>query len=114
MKKYILGIFASMLMVTLVIGTSAFKESKADLKNEPITSYYYEFIGEHGDENDMSLWVKLPSISDYNAFSCPTGSTNSCKIINTTNSGNHPTAVPLDGSGFPAAGAINLDVRLKQ
>lgn len=112
MKKYILGLCAIMLTVALAFSVSAFKKDKANKK--PLTEYYYEFTGTHGSESSMSLWVQLPSQTDYNNFSCSPGSNNSCKIINTTNSGGHPTAVPLDGSGFPQVGTVNLDRRLKQ
>lgn len=114
MKKYILSICAIMLAVALAFGVSAFKKSKADSKNKPLTDYYYEFSGTHGHESDMSLWNQLPSLNDYNDYNCINGTSNSCKIINTTNSGSHPTAVPLDSNGFPVKGTVNTDVKLKQ
>ena len=112
MKKYILGICAIMLAVALAFGVSAFKNHSN--KKAALTSYYYQFSGTHGQESDMSQWIQLPSVSDYNSFSCSPGSSNSCKIINTTNSGSHPSAVPLDPNGFPVKGTVNTDVKLKQ
>ena len=114
MKKYILGICAIMLAVSLSFAMSAFKKSKAYSTNKPMTSYYYEFEGTHGDEDNMSLWIQLPTVDDYNDFNCPSGSTKSCKIINTTNSGGHPTDVPLDANSFPVQGSVNTAVKLKQ
>ena len=111
MKKTILSISAIMLVLALAFGVSAFKN---DHSKKAFTQYYYEFSGTHGQESDMSLWIQLPSQTDYNNFSCNPGSNNSCKIINTTNSGGHPTAVPLDASGFPQIGTVNLDRKLKQ
>jgi len=114
MKKYILGICAIMFAVALAFGVSAFKKSKTNSKNKPLSSYYYEFAGTHGQESDMSQWIQLPALSDYNSFNCVNGSANSCKIINTTNSGSHPTSVPLDANGFPQVGSVNLARVLKQ
>jgi len=111
MKKYILGINALVLAIALVFGISAFSDHS---NKKPLTQYYYEFTGTHGNESNMSLWDQLPSQTDYNNFSCSPGTSNSCKIINTTNSGGHPTAVPLDASGFPQVGTVNLDRKLKQ
>ena len=113
MKKYITGIVAVVIALTLTIGLSSFKKDHAT-KHHPDTVYYYEFTGTHGQESTMSLWAQLAGADDYNDFSCPQGSTNSCKIINNTNSGTHPTSVPLDGSGFPQVGAVNSARVLKQ
>ena len=114
MKKYLTGIVAIMLGMLLAFGTSSFEKSKAVSKNKPLSSYYYEFSGTHTHESDMSLWIQLSTANDYNDYNCPSGSTNSCKIINTTNSGTHPTTVPLDANSFPVQGTVNTDVKLKQ
>lgn len=114
MKKYILGICAIVLSVSLAYGISAFKNSKADSNNKPPTSFYYEFTGTHGNESNVNLWNQLPSQTDYNNLTCPMGSTSSCKIINTTNSGGHPTSVPVDVNSFPIQGSVNTDVQLKK
>jgi len=114
MKKYLTGIVAVMLGMLLAFGTSSFEKSKAVLKNKPLSSYYYQFTGTHGNESNLNLWDQLSSLTDYNNLTCPIGSTNSCKIINTTNSAGHPTAVPLDANGFPVQGTVNTDVKLKQ
>ena len=111
MKKYLLSISAFVLAIAFVFGVSGFN---AHSNKKPLSQYYYEFTGTHGNESNMSLWVELPSQTDYNNFSCNPGSSNSCKIINTTNSGGNPTAVPLDASGFPQIGTVNLDRELKQ
>lgn len=111
MKKYMMGLFAALLGVALAIGTSSFKNHAARSHNT--TEYYYEFSGSHGQESTMSLWLQLPSASAYNSVDCDPGSNNSCKIINTTNSGSHPTAVPLDNAGFPEIGTVNTDRELK-
>ncbi len=113
MKKYITGIFAVVIALSLTFGLSSFKKDSAS-RHHPNTDFYYEFTGSHGNESTMSLWVQLATIDDYNDFNCPQGSTNSCKIINNTNSGTHPTSVPLDGSGFPQVGTVNSARLLKQ
>lgn len=114
MKKYILGICAIMFAVALSFGVSAFNKSKADSKNKPLTDYYYEFTGTHGNESNLNLWSQLSSQTDYDNLICPMGSTNSCKITNSTNSGGHPTAVPLDSKGFPQVGTVTSVRVLKQ
>jgi hypothetical protein len=106
MKKYFTGIFAVVIALSLTFGLSSFKKDRAP-KYHPNTDYYYEFTGSHGNESTMSLWVQLATIDDYNDFICPGGSTNSCKIINNTNSSSHPTSVPLDSGGFPQVGTVN-------
>lgn len=113
MKKYITGIFAVVLAFGLTFGLSSFKKDRATGPS-PYTNYYYEFSGSHGSESTMSLWIQLPTVDDYNDFSCASGSNNSCKIINNTNSGSHPTSVPLDASGFPQVGTVNTARVLKQ
>ena len=112
MKEYILGTFVIMIALVLAFSFSAFRNSHK-IKNHT-TDFYYEFTGTHGNESNMSLWTQLPTLADYGAFTCTHGSTNSCKIINTTNSGTHPTSVPLDVNGFPQTGATNTEVKLKQ
>jgi hypothetical protein len=104
MKKYIFGIFAAVFGIVLAFGTSGFKSHP--VKNHPLTDYYYEFTGIHGQESTMSLWVQLASENDYEDLNCTSGSNNSCKIINNTNAGTHPTSVPLNGSGFPKLGTV--------
>lgn len=111
MKKYISGSLAIILSLGLVFGISAFTNHGP--KQEKLTTYYYEFTGNHGHENDMSLWTQLSNITDYNDRDCGTGSANSCKIKNTTNSATHPTSVPLDVNGFPLVGSTNTDRVLK-
>ena len=103
-----------MLAVALAFGVSAFKNSKDNSNKTALTDYYYQFTGQHGQENDMSKWVKLPAATDYDDLDCDPGEDNSCKIINTTNSGNNPTTVPLDGNGFPQQGSVNKEVILKR
>jgi hypothetical protein len=110
MKKYILASFAVIFAIALVFTISAFKNHKP--AKHPTTSYYYKFTGSHGNESTMSLWQQV-SLSDYNGLTCPFGSNNSCKIINTTNSGTNPTSVPLDANGFPQVGTVNTEVKLK-
>ena len=113
MKKYTIGIFAVVIALSLTFGLSSFKKDRAP-KHHPDTNFYYEFTGSHTHENDMSLWTQLATVDDYNDFTCSQGSTNSCKITNNTNSGTHPTSVPLDGSGFPQVGTVNITRVLKQ
>lgn len=96
----------------LAFGTSAFKNHPT--KNHSTTEFYYEFTGTHGNESTMSLWSQLATQQDYDDLDCVSGSNNSCKIINTTNSGTHPTSVPLDANGFPQIGTVNTDRQLKQ
>ena len=112
MKKYITGIFAVVIALSLTFGLSSFKKNPV-VKHHPDTLYYYQFTGTHGNESTMSLWVKLADVDAYNDVPCSNGSTNSCKIINTTNSGSNPTSVPLDANGFPQQGTINTVVVLK-
>jgi hypothetical protein len=112
MKKYITGIFAVVIALSLTLGLSSFKKDHA-AKHHPNTDYYYQFTGTHGQESTMSKWVQLASVDDYNDLPCSNGSTNSCKIINNTNSGLNPTSVPLDINGFPQQGTVNTAVVLK-
>jgi len=112
MKKYITGIFAVIIALSLTFGLSSFKKEPA-AKHRPDTIYYYQFTGTHGQESTMSKWTQLASLDDYNDVPCGNGSTNSCKIKNTTNSGSNPTSVPLDANGFPQQGTVNTVVVLK-
>jgi len=112
MKKYITGIFAVVIALSLTFGLSSFKKDHA-AKHHADTIYYYQFTGTHGQESTMSKWIQLASLDDYNDVPCSNGSTNSCKIKNTTNSGSNPTSVPLDANGFPQQGAVNTQVVLK-
>ncbi len=112
MKKYITGIFAVVIALSLTFGLSSFKKEPA-AKHRPDTIYYYQFTGTHGQESTMSKWTQLASSDDYDDLSCSSGNANSCKIKNTTNSGSNPTSVPLDINGFPQPGAVNTQVVLK-
>lgn len=99
MKRYLFG----MLAIVLAFGAVAFTKSPAKQSKQSggFTDYYYQFTGTHGQENDMSKWVQLDDVDEYNTFNCPNGSARACKIKNTTNSGGHPTSVPLTGAGLP-------------
>jgi hypothetical protein len=99
MKRFIYGSFAAIIALVAVAFTNA-PSSEMKQTGNP-TDYYYQFTGTHGQENQMSKWVQLSTLGDYNDFDCPTGSDEGCKIVNTTNSGGHPTSVPLTGAGLP-------------
>lgn len=98
MKRYFTGVFAVVIALAAVAFTKI--PTKHTTHHGKLTDFYYQFTGSHGQEATTSLWVQLSSLSDYNSFSCKPGNDAGCKIINTTNSGGHPTSVPLSG-GLP-------------
>lgn len=106
MKKYLFGILS--IAITAVVFAFALPgNSKEEAK---LQDFYYQFEGAPGEENIMSKWTQLPDLQAYQNVDCPQGSDLACRIINTTNSGGHPTSVPLSG-GLPVAdGTINKQV----
>lgn len=108
MKRYITGI------VALIIAALTFAFTKPAEKNinsdHSIVTYYYKFVGIHGQENDMNKWVQI-SEEDYEKVGCPSGNEAGCLIQNTTNSGGHPTLVPLSGvNGHPILSSPTTDL----
>lgn len=107
MKKYILGA----LSIALTAVVFAFAIPNKPKEEAKVQDFYYKFIGTHGQENDMSKWVQLTDLDEYEDVNCPQGNAVACRIINTTNSAGHPTSVPLTSGGLPDPGAsVNKEV----
>lgn len=107
MKKMLPAILA----IVLAAGAAAFTAPEKQVtRSQAFEDFYYRFDGAVGEESDMSQWTQI-SQSTYNSLSC-TGSAKACKITNTTNSGGHPTSVPLSG-GLPQQTGANVEVRNK-
>lgn len=105
MKRYIVG------LVAVIVALSVFAFSKPEKKqfrhDQSMVDFYYRFDGIHGEENIMSKWTQI-SAGAYDSLQCPNINTQGCKIVNSTNSGSHPTLVPLSGAGgFPVNVAPN-------
>ncbi len=110
MKRYLSGIVA---LVTAIFAFAFTRPEKKDVRaDHPLVTYYYSFSGNHGQENDMSKWTQITE-SEYANLGCPNVNVEGCEIQNTTNSGGHPTSVPLSGVGgypivsSPTTAAVN-------
>lgn len=104
MKKYL---FSSAALVVAVIFAAFTYQTTNTEATTGQTEYFYRFDGTPGQESNMSKWTQISS-GEYNSLDCE-GTTKSCKIKNTTNSGGHPTSVPLSG-GLPAQTGANTEV----
>lgn len=110
MKKYLFGI----LSIAIIAVLFAFALPGKSEKDSKVTEFYYQFTGTHGEESDMSKWEQLDDLDEYQDVNCPSGNAVACRIINTTNSGGHPTSVPLSG-GLPVEDqTINIEVLNRQ
>ncbi len=80
-------------LLTFLVAVFAVAFTTPDLKSKaPQTNYFYRFDGAVGEEDDMSKWTEVDAYGDV---TCTTGTVRGCRITNTTNSGGHPTSVPL-------------------
>ncbi|MBN8789579.1 MAG: hypothetical protein J0I84_21060 [Terrimonas sp.] len=106
MKKMIPAILAFVIAVSAV----AFTTEKKRVPNPGnFTEYFYKFTGSTtSDVSDMSKWQQI-SQNGYDSILC-NSTAKACKIINTTNSGGHPTSVPAV-AGVPQETGVNVEVR---
>lgn len=109
MKKYFFGSIAILLAITAVAFNNAEPEQTVDSN---LVNYFYRFDGSPGDEDDMTKWTQITQ-GAYDSLPC-SGSAKACKITNTTiDLNNHPTEVPLNGSGLPEQTGVNVQVKNK-
>ena len=113
MKRYITGIFAVIIAISAVAFT--IPNHKVIKHNPDMLSYYFKFVGAHGDESVKSEWQEI-SLSAYNSLLC-NASSEGCKIA--TNSVSNPaqsfpnrqiSSVPVDANDVPQVSMANYDV----
>jgi hypothetical protein len=110
MKKY----FFSLMAVAFAVSFVAFKNAPVD--NSTRTDFYFEFTGSHGKEGDVTKWVQLADLDEYNDLTCNSNNAG-CKIITTsvqTVSGSlRPSEVLTDLDGTPTSGSGITEIRNK-
>ncbi len=97
-QKWILPVLFSLV---IMIAFSAFKKTPStsnETIEKPQTEYYFKFDGEPGEEDQENKWIELDDIDDYLAEACE-GLINGCVLKTESKTGNHPSEVPVTGSG---------------
>ena len=97
-QKWILPVLFSLVFM---VAFSAFKKTPStsnETIEKPQTEYYFKFDGEPGEEDQENKWTELADFEAYEDEGC-IGSVNGCVLITTSKTGNHPTEVPVTGSG---------------
>lgn len=112
MKQYITGFC----LVIIAAAAAAFTMPKASQTfSSNADTYYFEFVGDHHDEADVSQWKEI-SPTEYNNLLC-LGDAEGCRIA--TRAVSNPEAdfpgrkilsVPVDGNDAPLATMDNIEV----
>ncbi len=96
--KWILPVLFSLV---IMVAFSAFQKTPSngdEVNDKPQTEYYFKFDGVPGEEYQENKWIELEDIDDYLAQACE-GEINGCVLITESKTGNHPTEVPVTGTG---------------
>ena len=109
MKRYILGLLVAIVAVGAVAFTTV---DTTPVAKDGNLIYYYHFVGNPGTENIMANWQQLNDNDEYIAIGCDGGNNHGCVIKNSTNSGTHPTSVPLSATSpkVPIQSGVNSAV----
>lgn len=97
-QKWILPV---LFCLVIIVVFSAFKKTQTDSTeaiDKPQTEFYFKFDGVPGEEDQENKWIELPDLNAYESIECE-GEVNGCVLITTSKTGNHPTQVPVTGSG---------------
>lgn len=115
MKQYITGICAFI----IAIAAAAFTVPQpANTTNTEAATYYFQFMGAHHDESDVTQWQEI-SFSAYNSLLCSRGG-QGCSIA--TSAVSNPGAsfpnrtissVPVNGDDEPQVSTNNIEVKNK-
>lgn len=111
-KNYAMALAA--LAIAATSGTlMSFGKKVAEVKAQ--TSYYFEFMGTHGQEANPNLWTEIDQAT-YDDLPC-NGSSEGCKIESNSVTGaapnRRPSSVPVDANSKPTLSGPTLSASYK-